>query len=300
MRLRLGALAALATSAAALSGLASLAGCARDAEERQLDEMRNEIDRIQADRDEADRATLPSEAADTPHGHGSGAGRAALPGWSQPGPGAPVLTPPQPRTLGETGAPAGASADTTPSGGDEDYEDTEDPSPRPTFRMTGTARGTRAGAEPGGSWGESEGASAVTSALDPEAKHAYDAALSLVTSKQCGKALDAFAAFLVKWPDHPYADNAMFWRGECYYQAGDYAHAAEQLDGLLAWFPAGNKAPDALLKLGMAEEKLGNAAKAKECFDRLLQLYPQSDAARRIPSSARAATPRGPAPEDQR
>jgi tol-pal system protein YbgF len=147
----------------------------------------------------------------------------------------------------------------------------------------------------------------MTSALDPEAKRAYDAALALVTAKHCDKALDAFAAFLVKWPDHPYADNAMFWRGECYFQAGDYAHAAEQLEGVLARFPAGNKAPDALLKLGMAEAKLGNAAKAKDCFDRLLQLYPQSEAARRVPSvpsapstAARAAAARGPAPEDSR
>jgi tol-pal system protein YbgF len=142
-----------------------------------------------------------------------------------------------------------------------------------------------------------EGASPGPGSLDPEAKRAYDAALALVTSKQCPKALDAFAAFLVKWPDHPYADNAMFWRGECYFQAGDYTHASEQLEGVVARFPAGNKAPDALLKLGMAQQKLGNAAKAKECFDRLLQLYPQSEAARRVPSTP---SPRGPAPEDLR
>ncbi len=130
-----------------------------------------------------------------------------------------------------------------------------------------------------------DGAGAAASALDPEAKRAYDTAFALVTAKHCDRALDAFAAFLVKWPDHPYADNAMFWRGECYFEAGDYAHAAEQLEGTLARFPAGNKAPDALLKLGMAEAKLGNDQKAKESFDRLLQLYPQSDAARRVPQS---------------
>ncbi len=41
--------------------------------------------------------------------------------------------------------------------------------------------------------------------------------------------------------------------------------------------------------------------KAKESFDRLTQLYPQSDAARRIPPvTIPATTPRGPASEDHR
>jgi tol-pal system protein YbgF len=130
--------------------------------------------------------------------------------------------------------------------------------------------------------------------LDPEAKRAYDAALSLVNARQYGPALAALAAFLVKWPDHPYVDHAMYWRGECYFAQGDYTAALEQFDGVIARFPAGSKAPDALLKLGICHQKLGRAAQAKASFDRLLQEYPQSDAARRAPHSA------SPAPEDPR
>ena len=70
---------------------------------------------------------------------------------------------------------------------------------------------------------------------------------------------------------------------------------------MIARFPAGNKAPDALLKLGMSQQKLGDPVKAKESFDRLTELYPQSDAARRIPPvTIPATTPRGPASEDHR
>jgi tol-pal system protein YbgF len=105
----------------------------------------------------------------------------------------------------------------------------------------------------------------------------------------------------VKWPDHPYADNAMYWRGECYFAKGDYLHAAEQFEGVVTRFPAGNKAPDALLKLGITQQKLGNPLKAKEYFDRLAQTYPQSAAARHIPPvTIQAATPSGPASEDHR
>ena len=56
----------------------------------------------------------------------------------------------------------------------------------------------------------------------------------------------------------------MYWRGECYFAKGDYLHAAEQFEGAVARFPAGQQGPDALLKLGMCEQKLGNPAKAKE------------------------------------
>jgi tol-pal system protein YbgF len=122
--------------------------------------------------------------------------------------------------------------------------------------------------------------------VDEDAKKAYDAALALVNSKHYSEALEALAGFLVRWPDHPNADNAMYWRGQCYFAQGDYQNAAQELSGLLARFPAGNKAPDALLKLGLSEQRLGDAASARQSFDRLRRDFPRTDAARRIPAGA--------------
>ena len=140
-----------------------------------------------------------------------------------------------------------------------------------------------------------------SSALDPQAKPAYEAALALVNAHQYDRALDALASFLVKYPDHPYADNAMYWRGECYFAKGDYLHASEQFEGTVTRFPAGNKAPDALLKLGMSRMKLGDPGKAREYFDRLAHAYPQSEAARHIPTVfTSATTPHGAGSEDHR
>lgn len=119
------------------------------------------------------------------------------------------------------------------------------------------------------------------SALDPAAKQAYDAALALVNGKQYGAALDAFASFLVKWPDHPNADNATYWRGECYFAQGEYAKAVEQYEGVVTRFPLGNKVPDALLKLSMSYDKLGNSQKAQQAMERLQHDFPRSDAATR-------------------
>ena len=124
------------------------------------------------------------------------------------------------------------------------------------------------------------------SALDPDARRAYDDAYALVQAKKCQQALDAFAGFIVRWPDHPNADNALYWRGECYAQLGDLPRAIEQFEGTIARFPLGNKVPDALLKLGISNTKLGNQARAQEAFGRLEREYPRSEARRRIPQGA--------------
>lgn len=267
-----------------LSALA-LPAC-RDAEERNLEEMSQQIDHLQVEQDQENAQILATEAADTHFG------TEALPA-RRPAPSEP---PPPVMNLGDEGQ------------ADVDSPDTEDPTPRPTIRLYGSARGARAG-DDGTSSFIDDGSGTPTpvpssggsGALDPAAKPAYEAAIALVSARQYDRALDALAAFLVKWPDHPYADNAMYWRGECYFAKGDYLHAAEQFEGVVTRFPAGNKAPDALLKLGITQQKLGNPLKAKEYFDRLAQTYPQSAAARRIPPvTVQAATPPGPASEDHR
>lgn len=176
----------------------------------------------------------------------------------------------------------------------DETADTEDTVPRPSIRVIGSSRSSGRGASRGeDSVERSDPDQAATSrndtdraaSLAPEAARAYEAAMAQVRAKQLDKALDAFAAFLVRWPDHPYADAAMYWRGECYYSRGDYAHAIEQLEGVLARYPEGSKVPDALLKLGMAEQKLGHADKSRTWFQQLVQRFPESAPAHRVSPS---------------
>jgi tol-pal system protein YbgF len=239
--------------------LALVSGCARTAEERQLDAMRADIDRIQEDRDRTDRSNLGSDPSEPPPTAGAGAAVVGGP------------TPAQDTVQVAGDAP------------DDDYADPDDNTPRPRIRVFGSPRVSGRDVEQVDDAVTSPGEPARLSPLDPDAKRAYDAAMSLVAAKKYDAALDGFAAFLVKWPEHPYADHAMYWRGECYFAAGDFAHASEQFEGVLARFPAGSKVPDALLKLGMSQQRLGNAAKADECFQRLTREFPQSEAARHVP-----------------
>jgi tol-pal system protein YbgF len=255
--------------------------------------MRQTIDEVQTDRDEKERDMMAESV-----------GERQLSG-------APARMP----------APSSSAAQSIPIGIEgllegADSPDTEDPTPRPTLRVIGMPRFGRNGWREdqveqsnfdtgGGGGGYAGGGRAPgegrPSALDPEAKRSYDAALALVNAHQYDRALEDLAAFLVRYPDHPYADNAMYWRGECYFAKGDYLHASEQFEGTVTRFPAGNKAPDALLKWGISQQKLGNPIKATECFDRLRQTYPRSDAARRIPTVfTPPVIPRGAGPEGHR
>jgi tol-pal system protein YbgF len=278
--------AAVVVASVVVVAVGTLTGCARSAEERQLDDMRAEIDRIQESRDREERAVMEPAAADS-----------EAPSMEPPTapPSLPIARPePAAQDAVTLGLPADEPTD--------DYADTDDPTPRPNIRVLGSPRASERGWRGDDRVEQTIPDDGTTPGkLDPAAAPAYDAAMSLVNSRQYDRALDALAAFLVRWPEHPYANNAMYWRGECYFAKGDYRHAAEQFEGVVARFPAGNKAPDALLKLGMSQQKLGDPVKAKESFERLTELYPQSEAARRIPPvTIPATTPRGPASEDRR
>jgi tol-pal system protein YbgF len=260
---------------ALVCGLGGAVGCGRgeSAEERQMAAMREEIDRVAEARDRED-APIDTEESK------GGDGAKAAPG----GPKAPAVRVdgPGPDVDDATEAPP-----PDPSASD----DPEDATPRPNIRVTGVpGRPTRRAPSVYGAddqvqaSGLDDSSAPRSSATDPEAKRAYESALALAQAGRYAQALDQFAAFLVKWPDHPFAENATFWRGESYFMMGDYPHALEQFEGVLARFQTGNKVPDALLKAGLCEGKLGNPEKAKAYFDRLAREYPKSDAARRIPT----------------
>ncbi|MEZ4395142.1 MAG: tetratricopeptide repeat protein [Polyangiales bacterium] len=122
---------------------------------------------------------------------------------------------------------------------------------------------------------------ASTGVLDQAAVQAYGDALSLVRADRCHDALMAFAAFVSRWPDHPHADNAMYWRGECLLRLGETQAGIDEFNALLRRYPSGNKVPDALLKLFLTWRRLGDEARASEAALRLLHEFPGTDAARR-------------------
>jgi tol-pal system protein YbgF len=244
--------------------LVVVVGCThQDPADRSIEKLRADISKIEADRDGLGQRVEALEAAE----------QRRREGLESPAPKASATARPLPVVrVGETEARATALP---AAHGEAPDLDTDSADLRPIVHASGSRGATeRRGSKDGGD-------DAV--AFSPEAKRDYDGALALARGKQYDRALQAFTAFLVRFPDHPYVENAMYWRGECFYATGVFARAVEQFEGQIARFPYGNKAPDALLKLGLSQEKVGSKEQAQKTFAELKDRYPKSDAARQVP-----------------
>ena len=75
------------------------------------------------------------------------------------------------------------------------------------------------------------------------------------------------------------ADNAMFWIGETYFAARDYVNAMRFYARVTTDYADQNKAPDALLKTALAQERTGDLALARRTLQQVIERYPYSSSA---------------------
>lgn len=122
---------------------------------------------------------------------------------------------------------------------------------------------------------------ATSSVRDPRSTAAYDAAVAEARGGQCARAVDSLASFLVRWPDHPHAASAMYWRGECLLATGDARRAIEQFEGALARSSSAHLSSGTLFKLAQSHRRVGDATRARVFAERLQREFPTSDAAQR-------------------
>ena len=72
------------------------------------------------------------------------------------------------------------------------------------------------------------------------------------------------------------ADNALYWIGETWFAAGDYATAMKFYQRVTTEYGETNKAPDAMFKTGVAFEKTGDLGMARKTFEECIRRYPYS------------------------
>ena len=128
-------------------------------------------------------------------------------------------------------------------------------------------------------------------ALTDEVK-SYEEAFRLYRTDEYEAAIDRFKAFLQTYPSSDYADNALFWLGECHFKIGEHEQAVLAFDDVAKRYPEGNKVPDALYRQGIALLEIGKQTDqeatyrgaARQIFERLVNDYPDSD---RVPEARR-------------
>jgi tol-pal system protein YbgF len=115
--------------------------------------------------------------------------------------------------------------------------------------------------------------------LPSNPKTLYEAALKACLAGDPERARALFEKFLVTYPDSDLADNALYWRGECFFSEREYGQALSSFKRLPERYPAGNKVPDALYKQGITEKLLGQAEEAGRPLQSVVDRYPGTEAA---------------------
>jgi tol-pal system protein YbgF len=125
-----------------------------------------------------------------------------------------------------------------------------------------------------------DGAAEATAEPKNDVEAAYNACYKLFKEGQYVKAREEFLKFMKQYPKTAYSDNAQFWIGETWYVEEKYERAIVEYEKVVKDYPSGDKVPYALLKQGMAFQKLGDKASAGIVYQQIVKKYPQTNQAR--------------------
>jgi tol-pal system protein YbgF len=119
----------------------------------------------------------------------------------------------------------------------------------------------------------------------PEDRYKY--ALGILRKARYDEAAAVLDAFMQAHAGHPLVENAAYWHGETFYARKMFGEAARIYATNLQNYPAGGKAPDNMVKLGMSLANLGRPEEACQAFEELARKF--SD----MPANVRRAAERG-------
>ena len=113
---------------------------------------------------------------------------------------------------------------------------------------------------------------------EPGPEELYGRSLELLEQGRLAEAEAGFVRFLAANPDSDLADNAQFWLAESALRRTDVAAALAGFRAVVERYPAGNKVPDALLKVGACLTALGDGESAATVYRELVARFPDSTA----------------------
>jgi tol-pal system protein YbgF len=113
----------------------------------------------------------------------------------------------------------------------------------------------------------------------PSASQLFDLATRDLTEGRYPLALQGYREFLKRYPDTELADNAQYGVGECFFAQAAFDSAAVEYARVGEQWPKGDRAPAALYKLALSQERLGRAADSRKTFEDLVRRFPSSSEA---------------------
>lgn len=108
----------------------------------------------------------------------------------------------------------------------------------------------------------------------------YDTAWADYTAGQWDLCISGFDTYLRAFPRSVQADLAQFYIGECNFADGKHQEAVQAYTQVIVNYPKGQSVAPAYFKRGVAFGELGQIERARESFESVIKLFPDSDAAR--------------------
>ena len=122
---------------------------------------------------------------------------------------------------------------------------------------------------------------------------AYSHAFEALKGNDYPGSITQFQDFLRLYPHSPLAGNAQYWLGEAYYVTHDYDDALSAFRAVGTSYPQSPKVPDALLKVGLTQLELNQAAEARATLRQVVLRFSGSSAAKLAAAKLQSMPPDG-------
>ncbi len=106
------------------------------------------------------------------------------------------------------------------------------------------------------------------------AQDLYNTAYSDYEKGNYDLAIDGFSIYREQFPSSPYADDALYWIGECYFSQKKYDQAIDQFNDLIIGYPLSNKIATSYLKKAFSLTELKKKDEAIAVLKLLITKYP--------------------------
>ncbi|MBU2955543.1 tol-pal system protein YbgF [Marinobacter sp. F3R08] len=115
---------------------------------------------------------------------------------------------------------------------------------------------------------------------DAKEREAYNQIQDLIRNqKKYDEAISRIYEFIDEYPEGDLTVNAYYWLGEVYLVKPQLEQAKQAFTIVGTRFPDHRKAPDAVYKLGVAQDRLGEKEQARRSMQTVIDDYPSSSSA---------------------